>query len=149
MLLLFLLSSLSTISLRCILIICNCGLIREIFDYLCGGYRSLTVDPLPLNVVLVFEAHHMLDTSHRFVSNKAKASRFPCPFVLQYCTVLYLSKFNEVLAELLIREVVWKSPDKNLSVLGWVFMSARKLLLSNISAFYWGDQVAMAVLGLA
>lgn len=60
----------------------------------------------------------MLDVCHGAVRHEAETARLARSFILQNGAILYLSVLDEVLAELLITEVMREAPDEYLSILG-------------------------------
>lgn len=110
--------SLSSLSLLSILVfVISRSLLLFRFDS--RWNRSLAINPLPLDGVLLLHLHYLVHCGEGLVGHEPETSRFPSPLVLQDRAVLDLSKLQEKHFEVLVCQVVWQSSNENLPVL-WI-----------------------------
>ena len=67
--------------------------------------------------MLILKLQYQIDAADVNESDEAKSSWLVRSLVLQYHTIFNLAKVQEVVAESLLREVVWKSTDKDFTKL--------------------------------
>lgn len=102
---------------------------RNILGDLASRDRPFALNPLALDSVRIPEGHDLFYRRQGGVGHETEPSGFSSSLILQDGAVFNVAELDEVVSELLIREVVWKASNEYFSQL----RVHKDLLLATVS----------------